>query len=254
MSISKNSKNWEKFANLILRNRLIFLVLVLITTVLLSSQWKNLKFSYSEANLMPKDHPFNLAYNNFVNVFGEEGNLLIIAINDSAIFEKNNLNSWIKLSESFENIKEVNSVIHLGNIPVISKDKQNKKFIVKSIINKNFETNSSVEKFKKTIFNSLPFYENILFKSKTQTIQTAIYLDKNVVNNVERIDFVNNVFIPLIENFETKTKLDVKVSGMPYIRTMNAQNIMDEIGKFIVIGISRVDVIVPRDINQRRIV
>ena len=58
-----------------------------------------------------------------------------------------------------------------------------------------------------------------------------------MVNNVERIDFVNNVFIPLIENFENETKLDVKVSGMPYIRTMNAQNIMDEIGKFVIIAI-----------------
>ena len=186
---------------------------------------------------MPKDHPFNLSYDNFVNVFGEEGNLLIIATNDSAVFDKDNFNSWIKLSESFENKKEVNNVIHVGNIPIISKDKQNKKFAIDSIISKNFKTNSSVEKFKKTIFNRLPFYENILFNSKTQTIQTAIYLDKNVVNNVERIDFVNNVFIPLIENFENETKLDVKVSGMPYIRTMNAQNIMDDIGKLVIIAI-----------------
>ena len=75
---------------------------------------------------MPKDHPFNLAYDNFVNVFGEEGNLLIIAVNDSLLFKKNNFNSWIKLSQSFKNKKEVNNVIHVGNIPVISK-RQNQK-------------------------------------------------------------------------------------------------------------------------------
>jgi predicted RND superfamily exporter protein len=45
------------------------------------------------------------------------------------------------------------------------------------------------------------------------------------------------IFIPLIEEFEKETNLDVKISGMPYIRTMNAQNIMDEIGKFVVIAI-----------------
>ena len=157
MSRPKNSKSWEIFANLILRNRIVFLAFVFITTLLLSTQWKNLKFSYSEANLMPKDHPFNLSYDNFVNVFGEEGNLLIIATSDSAVFEKDNFNSWIKLSESFENKKEVNNVIHVGNIPIISKDKQNKKFAIDSIINKNFKTNSSVEKFKKTIFNRFPF-------------------------------------------------------------------------------------------------
>ena len=62
-------------------------------------------------------------------------------------------------------------------------------------------------------------------------------LDKKVINNIDRIEFINEIFIPLIEEFEKETNLDVKISGMPYIRTMNAQNIMDEIGKFVVIAI-----------------
>ena len=237
MSNIKNSKGWDIFARLILRNRIFFLVFILISTLLLSTQWKNLKFSYSEANLMPKDHPFNLAYDNFVNVFGEEGNLLIIAVNDSSLFKKNNFNSWIELSQSFKNKKEVNDVIHVGNIPIISKDKIKKEFTVDSILNNSFKSDYKVEEFKNILFQDFPFYENILFNKKSETIQTAIYLDKKVVNNIERIEFINEDFIPLIEEFEKETNLDVKISGMPYIRTMNAQNIMDEIGKFVVIAI-----------------
>ena len=237
MSNIKNSKGWDIFARLILRNRIFFLVFIFISTLLLSTQWKNLKFSYSEANLMPKDHPFNLAYDNFVNVFGEEGNLLIIAVNDSSLFKKNNFNSWIELSQSFKNKKEVNNVIHVGNIPVISKDKIKKEFTVDSILNNSFKSDYKVEEFKNILFQDFPFYENILFNKKSETIQTAIYLDKKVVNNIERIEFINEDFIPLIEEFEKETNLDVKISGMPYIRTMNAQNIMDEIGKFVVIAI-----------------
>ena len=237
MSNIKNSKGWDIFARLILRNRIFFLVFIFISTLILSTQWKNLKFSYSEANLMPKDHPFNLAYDNFVNVFGEEGNLLIIAVNDSSLFKKNNFNSWIKLSQSFKNKKEINNVIHVGNIPVISKDKIKKEFTVDSISNNSFISDYKVEEFKNTIFQDFPFYENILFNKKSETIQTAIYLDKKIVNNIERIEFINEDFVPLIEKFEKETNLDVKISGMPYIRTMNAQNIMDEIGKFVVIAI-----------------
>ena len=237
MSNIKNSKGWDIFARLILRNRIFFLVFIFISTLLLSTQWKNLKFSYSEANLMPKDHPFNLAYDNFVDVFGEEGNLLIIAVNDSSLFKKNNFNSWIELSQSFKNKKEVNNVIHVGNIPVISKDKIKKEFTTDSIINNSFKSDYKVEEFKNILFQDFPFYENILFNKKSETIQTAIYLDKKVVNNIERIEFINEDFIPLIEEFEKETNLDVKISGMPYIRTMNAQNIMDEIGKFVVIAI-----------------
>ena len=237
MSNIKNSKGWDIFARLILRNRIFFLVFIFISTLLLSTQWKNLKFSYSEANLMPKDHPFNLAYDNFVNVFGEEGNLLIIAVKDSSLFKKNNFNSWIELSQSFKNKKEVNNVIHVGNIPIISKDKIKKEFTVDSILNNSFKSDYKVQEFKNILFQDFPFYENILFNKKSETIQTAIYLDKKVVNNIERIEFINEDFIPLIEEFEKVTNLDVKISGMPYIRTMNAQNIMDEIGKFVVIAI-----------------
>jgi len=237
MSNSNNSKSWEIFARIILRNRIVFLVFIFITTLLLSTQWKNLKFSYSEANLMPYDHPFNIAYDNFIDVFGEEGNLLIIAVKDSSLFEKNNFNAWIKLSESIKNNREVNNVIHVGNIPVISKDLIKKRFNIDSLVNEYFTNNIKIESFKNNLFNNYPFYENILFNKNSETIQTAIYLDKSIVNNIERIDFVNKIFIPSIKSFESQTKIDVKISGMPYIRTMNAQNIMDEIGKFVIIAI-----------------
>jgi len=237
MSKSKSSIGWEKFARLILRNRILLLVLVLINTIFLSTQWKNIRFSYSEANLMPNDHPFNIAYNHFVDVFGEEGNLLIIAVNDSLLFDTTNFNAWIKLSDSFKLKKEVNNVLHVGNFPIIKKDKIKKEFTIDSLKNESFTSNKKITEFKALLFNDFPFYENILFNKKTGTIQTAIYLDKEVINNIERIDFVNNIFIPSIKEFEKQSNLNVRISGMPYIRTMNAQNIMDEIGKFVIIAI-----------------
>ena len=186
---------------------------------------------------MPNDHPFNIAYNDFVDVFGEEGNLLIIAVNDSLLFDTTNFNAWIKLSDSFKLKKEVNNVLHVGNFPIIKKDKIKKEFTIDSLKNESFTSNKKITEFKALLFNDFPFYENILFNKKTGTIQTAIYLDKEVINNIERIDFVNNIFIPSIKEFEKQSNLNVRISGMPYIRTMNAQNIMDEIGKFVIIAI-----------------
>ncbi|MDH3322641.1 MAG: efflux RND transporter permease subunit, partial [Flavobacteriaceae bacterium] len=64
-------------------------------------------------------------------------------------------------------------------------------------------------------------------------IRTAIYLQKDIVNTKIRERFVFDDLNPAIEQFEKETGLDVRVSGMPYIRTMNAQNIIDEIGIFV---------------------
>jgi hypothetical protein len=58
-------------------------------------------------------------------------------------------------------------------------------------------------------------------------------MDPSVVNTKQRKIFITDVFIPLIESFEKENNLDLKVSGMPYIRTLNAQNIVDEISVFV---------------------
>jgi len=58
-------------------------------------------------------------------------------------------------------------------------------------------------------------------------------LEKAIVNTSARKEFITSVLIPSIENFEAKYELDVRISGMPYIRTLNSQNIIDEIGTFI---------------------
>ena len=64
-----------------------------------------------------------------------------------------------------------------------------------------------------------------------------INMDKKILNTLQRKDFIFNTFIPLITAFEEETGLDVKISGMPYIRTLNAQNIVDEIGIFVISAI-----------------
>ena len=86
---------------------------------------------------------------------------------------------------------------------------------------------------KEELFNRLPFYDNLLFSSTGRTIQTAVYIKKEIVNSKKRKAFVFDQLNPLIDQFEQDNDLDVHVSGMPYIRSMNSQNIVDEIGIFV---------------------
>ena len=39
-----------------------------------------MRFTYTEANLLPDDHPINLKYNDFLEIFGEEGNLIVLGV------------------------------------------------------------------------------------------------------------------------------------------------------------------------------
>ena len=77
---------WDSLARLILRNRIVILILIGLCTCLMASQWGKMKFTYTEANLLPDDHPTNLRYENFLKIFGEEGNLIVIGVKDNDLF------------------------------------------------------------------------------------------------------------------------------------------------------------------------
>ena len=45
-----------------------------------------MRFTYTEANLLPDEHEVNVTYNDFLEIFGEEGNLIVLGVKDSTLF------------------------------------------------------------------------------------------------------------------------------------------------------------------------
>jgi predicted RND superfamily exporter protein len=90
-----------------------------------------------------------------------------------------------------------------------------------------------LNKIKRELFNDLPFYEGLLFNKRSGSIRSAVYMDKKIVNTAARKDFILKKLVPAITTFEEETKINLRVSGMPYIRTLNAKTIVDEISIFI---------------------
>lgn len=224
---------WGTVANLILRNRFLIIGAIVLVTLFLSSQWQYMRFTFTEANLLPSTHPENIQYDSFVETFGEEGNLIVIALKEEQFFEPKIFEKWIALNRKIDSFQEVDFTLSTNNVQELVKDEKLKSFVLKSVFDIEDYELSDIEKFKQKLLLELPFYKNILYDSDGQTIQSAIYLDKNIVNTIQRKDFIFKTFIPLINTFEKDTGLDVKISGMPYIRTLNAQNIVDEIGVFV---------------------
>lgn len=196
-------------------------------------QWKYMRFTYTEANLLPDEHPVNQEYNKFLEVFGEEGNLIILAVKDQRLFTPENFNQWNKLSKKLNAFPEIDMVVSTENLHELVKDTIKQEFTLKPLILSNINSQAAIDSIKTKLFEQLPFYESLLFNKETQTLRTAVYMDKEIVNTSVRKDFIYNDLLPLIDSFEKETGLDVRASGMPYIRTLNSQNIIDEIGIFI---------------------
>lgn len=225
---------WELVARIVLRNKTLMLVLVSIVTALLVLQWKNLRFSFTEANLLPADNPVNVQYNAFLEKFGEDGNLIVIGTSDSALFTPSGYKAWSKMMTAIRAYKRVDLIVDVHDLQTLHKNDSLESFELVPLADVSKTADADyLKKLRDTLLHDLPFYEGLLFNKESGTIRAAVYLDKKIVNTPARKDFVLEVLVPAMETFEQESRVKPHVSGMPYIRTMNTETIKSEIGIFI---------------------
>lgn len=225
---------WEKLARIILKNRITILIVLSALTIFLALQWKNLSMTYTEANLLPKDHIANKDYQKFLDKFGEEGNLVVIGFKDPKFFTPKNYAAWNELMTGLKKSKEVDLVVSLNDLKKLEKDTVNEKFVLSPFIDQSKALDPAYLKtVQYDLFHNLPFYEGLLFNKESGSVRSAIYINKALVNTAERKTFILENLVPKIDKFEKTTGIDLRVSGMPYIRTINADNMKGEIGLFI---------------------
>ena len=119
---------WEAVARLILRNRVLILILIGVGTGLMMAQWNKMRFTYTEANLLPDRHPTNLEYNTFLDVFGEEGNIIVLGVKDSTLLTVEKLNAWNRFSKSFGDNENIEAIITLQDLKKLIKNQKNQQF------------------------------------------------------------------------------------------------------------------------------
>ena len=183
---------------------------------------------------MPDDHEVNVSYNDFLEKFGEEGNLILLGVQDSALFTPEKFKAWNELTDTLLTYPEVDQIISPASLQELKKFEDPKRFEMVPVLPEEDLDSEILATFENKLFTALPFYENLVYSSHSNTIQSALYLNKELVNTKARKIFVLEELEPLIAEFEEQKGIDIRVSGMPYIRTLNAQNIVDEIGLFIV--------------------
>ena len=192
-----------------------------------------MRFTYTEANMLPDDHQVNTAYNTFLDTFGEEGNLIIYGVKDSLLFSPSNFSAWNVLSKELGQAPEVDLTLSVGDLQKLKKRTDSIGFEMVPLVRDSILSEKQLKKLQYELFEKLPFYSGLVYSPDKKSVRTAVYLKKDIVNTPARKIFIEKVLIPKIAAFEKQTGMKVYTSGMPYIRTLNSQNIIDEIGMFI---------------------
>ena len=150
---------WTKVAGLILRNRYLVLLLIAGVTGFLALQTQYMKFSYTEANLLPENHEANIEYNKFLEVFGEEGNLILLAVKDSSVFTPKKFNAWNGFVKSLDSFKEqIEFTISIADVQKLKKDSKKRRFVLEPLFKKDPTSKKEVLDIKKQLFEVIRFF------------------------------------------------------------------------------------------------
>ena len=228
---------WNTISRIILKKRILLLSFILITTLFWLFKAQNLKFTFKEANLLPDYHQENIIYNEFTSHFGDEGSSIVIGIKDSILSSKEKLFAWNNLTKKLSSFSEIEYSISLNDLKILKKNEDSIRFDFITLINDDSFEKIDLDSLKNKLKNELPFYKNLVYNDENETFRSILIMQNNIINTNSRKNFILQKFIPIVERFEKSNNIDVKISGMPYVRTLNAENILNEMKFFVFIAI-----------------
>ncbi|MES2397048.1 MAG: MMPL family transporter, partial [Bacteroidota bacterium] len=223
------------FANKILRNKITFVIILGLITIFMGYRASKIQLSYDFAKVLPDDDVTYIEYENFKKMFGEDGNVMVVGLKDTNLYELEKFNDWFTLSDNIKNISGIKDVMSVTKLYNIHRNDSLGKFDFTPVLSKAPRTQLELDSIKK-IIESLPFYEGLVYNKATGASLMAITFTKKDLNSKHRIEIVKQIKTEA-DAFSKKHNLDLHYSGMPYIRTAFMEKISGEMGLFMIMAI-----------------
>ncbi|MCC7050377.1 MAG: MMPL family transporter, partial [Bacteroidia bacterium] len=226
---------WRKLARVLLRNKLAFVLAILLVSVFMAFEASKMELSYEFAKILPADDPTFVEYQNFKKQFGEDGNVMVIGFADSNLFSLNKFNDWYHLSKAIKIINGIKGVISVPTVYNLQRNDSLNKFDFSPLITRTLTTQHDVDSLKEA-FLKLKFYEGIVYNPQSGATLMAITFEKKSLNSKRRIEIVKEIKV-LTEAFAQKHNTTMHYSGMPYIRTQMMEKISHEMTLFMILAV-----------------
>jgi hypothetical protein len=230
----KNAWNW--IGKSILQYKFPLLGFILVLTIGLGFKASQIQLSYELAKILPtSDERFQL-YEGFKKKYGEDGAVMVIAVENPQIFTPSEFQAWRNLSNEIKKQAGIKNVLSLATLPELYIDSTEKKFKTRMLLDSTLALNESNLADFKSKLDNLPIYKNFLYTEDLKTHLLLITLDQKVINDKSRITLVKNIKA-LGEQYQAKMKHTVHMTGMPFIRTEYTSQVTKELILFLGLAI-----------------
>ena len=222
---------WRKTGQFILAYRLPLLLILIASTALMGYWASKVELSYEFSRAIPVNHPANKTYQAFKQKYGQDGNLLVIGIQTPALFKEKIFNDYANLHRQLKKVGGVIDVISVPSAVNLVKQPETEKLNAVNIFPERNLTQAEIDS-SAAVFQSLPFYQHLLYNPQTHAWMMGVSIDKVIMNSKKRNGVVAAIR-NLAESFGKNNNQEVYLSGLPLIRTEISTRIADEMKWFL---------------------
>ncbi|PQJ09835.1 RND transporter [Flavipsychrobacter stenotrophus] len=223
---------WHNIAAFIIKFRIALLVILLSITGIMGYYAMQVKLSYEFTSAVPTDNPKYIEYQKFRAEFGEDGNLMAIAVKTKDFFAPEFFNDYALLVKKIAKVNAVENVLSVPGAIALVKDTVTQK--LKAMPIAGTPPFSNVDSIKQT-FLSLPFYKGLLYNPDSNAYLMTVWIQKDVLNSKGRADVINEI-VRLGNEFGVKHNIEMHYSGLPLIRTEMAMRVQHEMRLFLILS------------------
>ena len=226
---------WAKIARLIIRYRIAIIIALLCFTSVMLYQATGVRLMYGLPQMLPEDSQTIIDWRSFQDQFKEESTVFAIGIEKDLFHDVDVFNEWYKLGRSITKVEGIDTVLSIGSAFNIVKDTTIKKFVIDPLVKGPVKNQVELDLLRSR-YESLPFYEGLLYNPDNNFSLMAISMSNDRFNSTDRTEFFGEV-LGMVESFEQENNVKIRYSGMPYIRENLSSLVKKELGTLLLLTV-----------------
>ncbi|MCU0416418.1 MAG: MMPL family transporter [Cytophagaceae bacterium] len=225
---------WVKLASFIIKFRLVLLLVTGAITGYMAYNASRIEITYDFLKVVPEDDSDMVYFKQFYQMFGEDGNIMVVGIQDKNIFKLDHFQAYYDLSQQLQSHEGVNEAIALPTMKMLVKDTTHQRFDIQPVFTRKPTSQMELDSML-TVALDQKFYEGLLINTNTNAALIAISIDAKKLNSNSRQQLVENI-LKDCKAFESKTKVKMHYAGLPYVRTIMVREVQAEFKLFLILS------------------
>ncbi|WP_210514392.1 efflux RND transporter permease subunit [Hymenobacter terricola] len=226
---------WSNIALFIIRFRLSLIAVLAVITVFMAWKAKDVEMTYDFAQVVSPNDPDMVFFQQFKKKFGEDANVLVLGLQDSAVYRLGNFNELRTLTDTLAKVEGVSGVLSVTKLLAIRKDTATNQFRATPIFKTFPRTQHELDSLMREV-NRVEFYKGQLISPRTGATLLALTMDPSYLNSSRRQAVMKNI-LGFAKAFEQKTNIRLHYAGLPYVRYTMTSKVGSEMTFFTLLAL-----------------